>query len=216
MVSFLSKMLGIGGAGDAAQKANASAGRRTGIINEAFDEASGFLAPLAAQGGEAFELYMDFLGVNGPERQAMAYQTYLESPEISFLQEEGANAVERSAAARGGLFSGRTAVDLQERGQRTAQTGMQNFLTRLAGAGNTGVGVSTNLANLASGRGTALSGIERDRGAASVAGVLGQQNEAVGLTTGLANIASFGLGGGFDKVIDGLSGGRPVDFRRAY
>lgn len=215
MVS-LASFLGIGGSKKAAQKANASAGARRGFINEGFDDAEGFLAPLAAQGGEALELYFDFIGVNGPERQAQAYQNYIASPELSFLQNEGQNAVERSAAARGGLFSGRTAADLQQRGQGIASTGIQNFLTRLAGAGNTGVNASNNLANLATGRGSALSGIERDRGAASVAGAIGQQNEAVGLTTGLANIAGFGLGGGFDKALNAFQGGQARDFRRVY
>ena len=212
---FLS-FLGLGGSKRASQKANESAALQRGDINSAFDEAVSLLEPLAAQGGLAQELYLNLIGVNGPQAQAQAFQDYIQSPETQFLQQQGREGVERSAASRGGLFSGRTLADLDQRSQQISSLGLNNRLSQLASAGSQGINATNNLANLATGRGSALAGIESNRGRASQQAVLGAQNERVGLTSGLASLGSFGLGGGFDKALSSLSGGAPTDFRRVF
>lgn len=55
------------------------------------------------------------------------------SPGYQFRQDEAQKAVERSAAARGGLVSGRTLKELQERSQGLASQEYGNYMNRLSG-----------------------------------------------------------------------------------
>lgn len=78
-------------------------------------------------------------------------------PGYQFRQSEGAKGVERSAAARGGLFSGRAAKDLTRFNQGLASSEFGSAWNRLAGlagigqtATNNDMAQSTNFANSAS------------------------------------------------------------------
>jgi len=75
-------------------------------------------------------------------------------PGYQFRQSEGAKGVERSAAARGGLFSGRAAKDLTRFNQGLASSEFGNAWNRLSGlagigqnATNSDMAQSTNFAN---------------------------------------------------------------------
>lgn len=60
----------------------------------------------------------------------------------------GTQALDRSAAARGSLFSGGQLADLQNLGQRTAQQYMGNYYDRLAGLSRTGSQTASGLGQL--------------------------------------------------------------------
>lgn len=201
----------------ASQKANESASLRTGFINTGYDRAEDFLSPLAQQGNGARMLLGDYLGLNGVGAQSNAFQDFRDSPNVAFLRDQGLGAIERSAASRGRLNSGRTLADLSRFSTGLAEQSFGNRLSQIAALANQGAGAQTSLANLATGRANALSGIEGQRGAASQQAVIGTQNENLGALGAGLNLASFALGGGFNGGMNSLFGSQATpDFRRVY
>lgn len=71
------------------------------------------------------------------------------SPSYAFRRDEGQRALERSAAARGGLFSGGTGRELERYGSDFASTEFENDFNRfgqLAGDGQEATGTTVNVA----------------------------------------------------------------------
>lgn len=101
---------------------------------------------------------------------------FQETPGFRFALDEGLGAVEASAAARGGLFSGAAMQALQQRGNDLANLEFGNYLSRLEGTATRGQNaaaqsatVNTNNAQMGT---NALSAI----GNAQAAGAIGQGN----------------------------------------
>ena len=108
-------------------------------------------------------------GTNGALTRSFTNADYQADPGYAFRQAEGQKALERSAAARGGLYSGRAAKDLTRYTQDYAsneynnaynrfnanQTNQYNRLASLAGVGQTAnnamASSGTNYANSVSG-----------------------------------------------------------------
>lgn len=106
-------------------------------------------------------------------------------PGYNFRMQQGSQALERSAAARGGLMSGGTLKGIAQYGQDYAsgeyqnaynrftndQTNRFNRLASLAGLGQTANGMTATAGmNMANGAGEAMMGGANARGAAMIAG----------------------------------------------
>jgi hypothetical protein len=72
-------------------------------------------------------------------------------PGYGFQMQQGTQAIENSAAARGGALSGNTAQGLQQYGQGLASTQFQNYMSQLAGLANMGQAAASGTANLGAG-----------------------------------------------------------------
>lgn len=97
----------------AAQKENALA--EAAALEEeqnAYNLESGKIAPWETFADKSRMSLEDLLGYNGPEKQAAALEAMKSSPSFQL----GVNAIDRSAATRGGLNSGRTYMALQDYG----------------------------------------------------------------------------------------------------
>jgi hypothetical protein len=70
------------------------------------------------------------------------------NPAYQFRQQEAQKALERSAAARGGLLSGQFAKALQERSQGLASQEFENAYNRLAGITQAGLGTAESLGGI--------------------------------------------------------------------
>lgn len=70
----------------------------------------------------------------------MDYSQFQESPGYQFAQDEAQRAIERSAAARGDIVSGRTLKELDERSQQIANQQYGSYLNRLGGLFGTSFG----------------------------------------------------------------------------
>jgi len=135
-------------------------------------------------------------GGNWQQDQQNAFARFQTDPGYQFRFNEGQRALDRSAAAKGTLFSGATNKASQAFGQGLGSQEYGNWFNRLAGVGQQG---------LTAAQGTAQSNL----------GTLGQQNNALsqvgqaqigsanalanGIGQGLSNatsIMSFGMGGG--------------------
>lgn len=93
---------------------------------------------------------------------------FTESPAYQFRLQEGLDAVEASAAARGGLFSGATGQALQTRGQGEASQEYDNWFARNMGLAGMGMSASGAISSAANSRAAGVAGAYGDYG--SVAG----------------------------------------------
>ena len=76
------------------------------------------------------------------------YSKFFDSPDYQFSLDQGMKGMDRSAAARGRLYSGGYGQDLNKYAQGMATTNYNNFYDKLAGISKTGSGTATNLGAL--------------------------------------------------------------------
>ena len=123
-------------------------------------------------------------GATGPN-----YDAFFQSPDYTFRRNEGTRGIERTAAARGGAFSGNALRALTEFNSNLAGNEFGNYFNRraaLAGIGQTATTEANNAGLITSGRvGNAL----QEQGDARASGVVGQYN-AYG--NALSDLAQFG------------------------
>jgi hypothetical protein len=150
---------------EAAKKATKA---QVGAANEAiaeqqrqFDTMLELTAPWREAGVEALgELQ------NALQAPTEGFNAFTSTPAYTFPLGEGTKALERSAAARGGLLSGRTGKELTRFGQNYASGQYGNYLNRLAGLsgvgqttasqqGQTALTTGANIGNLLIGAGNA-------------------------------------------------------------
>jgi hypothetical protein len=194
-----------------AQEAAGFLGQQPAEIQAAQQAAAGYLDPFYQAGTAGLgQLQQLAMGQGVPQFLA-------NNPAYQFRQQEAQKALERSAAARGGLLSGQFAKALQERSQGLASEEFGNAFNRLAGvvgmgqqAGQqlsslrerTGERMLTNIgaqAGLRQQAGTQRAGIGqqfagsladlmRSRGDAVATGQIGQANA---YNQGLANLTQY-------------------------
>ncbi len=190
MVGGVTSVLGgIFGSSSAKKAARAQAEAQRAAIAEQrrqFDETQRLLAPYRGVGEQAIAQYNRLMGLGG---EAPDYSTFFASPDYLWALQQGQQALERSAAARGGLFSGNTGVALTEFGQGLASQQLGNYMNRLTQL--MGIGQSSAAGTAAAGQQTAqgiadsLAGI----GDARSSGIIGANNawmNALGRIGGLA------------------------------
>lgn len=109
---------------------------------------------------------------NANSTQGQAYQGFQATPGYDFRVNQGVQAVDASAAARGGLNSGRTMQDLTSFGQGIASQEYGNYMNRLAGLADGGMAAAGGQAgaatNAAAGTSNALAGIGNARAAGAI------------------------------------------------
>lgn len=134
-------------------------------------------------------------GVNALRQYAGEFSGgFQEQPGYQFGLQQGTDAVEASAAARGGLFSGATGAALNQFGQDYANTRYDNYLNRLQGLSNMGQSAAAMQGaagqNYATGASNSLAGL----GNAQSAGAIGVGNALQG---GLNNLIGYQM---FNKL----------------
>lgn len=123
----------------------------TGYAN-AFD-------PYISGGGRATNQLYALLGLSGQDAANTARETFQTSPGYDFQMDQGIGALDRSAAARGMLNSGRQSKDLMRFGQGLANQDYRNYLSDLTGLGNQGYSATgAKTSTLAQGAGGPLQG----------------------------------------------------------
>lgn len=155
--------------------------------------------PYVQSGGAANDRLMSLLGLGGDG--ASPTDVYRQTPGYDFLQGQGVQALDRSAAARGMLGSGRQSKDLIRFGQGLADTTANNYMNQLQPLVNRGynaTGAQTN---------TLVQGAQGNLGANTSAAnmgfqsantipqgmVAGQNAENAGLTGALGAL-NYGVG----------------------
>ena len=157
----------------AAQTSAASTDKATELQKQIYEESVARQQPFLQTGTEFFNR-LAALQRGGPEAQMNFLQM---DPGYGFRLGEGLKALERSAAARGGLMSGATGKALQRYGQDLASQEFGNAYNRLAQLANVGpqaAGVMSslgqnyagNVSNLLMGQGQTAANAMLARGSA--------------------------------------------------
>lgn len=98
----------------------------------------------------------EYRDISQQERLAL----FQESPDYQFRLEQGQQALERSQAARGGLLSGRAALEAQRFGQGEASAEYGNYINRLQSLAGMGQSAAGGAANVITGTATQLAGFD--------------------------------------------------------
>jgi hypothetical protein len=188
-------LIAAGGAKSAA-KTQAQAAAQAQVSQErAFERQVELQEPFRQAGLTAQEQIMQLLGIGGDQAAAgygslakpFGAQQFEQDPGYAFRQSEGMKALERSAAARGGLLSGGTLKGIQRFGQdlasqeygnafnryQTERAARLNPLQSLMGAGQSSANTLTGAAGQL-GQGQAQSQLAA--GQARASGYVGQSN----------------------------------------
>lgn len=146
---------------------------------------------LAGMGGAAMSPATTRYRVNGQEfgtmdeAQAFAnanmtggtpYQGFQKSQDYLFGLNQGTSAVEASAAARGGLFSGAAMRDLNTFAQDYGSQRREQYLNRLGGLADTGLSAAQMSGNASTNAAAGVSNALAARGNAQAAGAIGVGN----------------------------------------
>jgi len=169
---------------------------------EMFEKGREDMAPWLEAGKEA-------LGTLG-DKIAAGPGDFETSPGYEFRKAEGEKAVERSAAAKGGLFSGATGKALTQFGQDYATNDYNNFLTRyyqslnplqsLAGVGQTTASqasseaatLGTNVGRTTTTAGNTIAQTQIAAGEAEASGAINKSNAITGnLNSGINNYLMY-------------------------
>jgi len=118
-----------------------------GRLDEGQEGAVGALSPYAEAGTSSLSQIMALMGLSGPEAQAAAREGFKTDPGYQFRLSEGVNALDRSATARGGLYSGAAMKALSDYGQNTASAEYDNYFGRLSDLATSGQNAATNISS---------------------------------------------------------------------
>jgi hypothetical protein len=120
----------------------------TGQFTQAKTDAATNLSPFQQAGEKSLSQIMGLLGLNGPEASSAALSSFNASPDYQFRVGEGVKALDRSAAARGGLYSGAQGRALVDYGQQAGSQEFGNYYNRLSDVAANGQNAATTLSNI--------------------------------------------------------------------
>lgn len=130
-----------------------------GDVTDLYGKARDEFSPWLTTGIASQNIIADLSGANGPEAQAAAYENFKTDPSYRFRVEQANKGYERSALARGNLFSGNFATGLADINQGLASQGYGDYYNRLFGLSERGYGAAGSRANLFAGEGAAKANI---------------------------------------------------------
>jgi hypothetical protein len=199
------------GSANAANAQMEAAKKAMGISDQAWLDQRRMQMPYVGAGKEGLDSLLGMLRGGGPQVDLNA------DPGYQFRLSEGQKALERSAAARGGLMSGRFAKDLggwsqglasQEYGNawNRAQADYGNRWNRAFGLAGMGQGSAQNIGNFGSQQADRIAQLYGAKGNAEGAGHMGVANGIGGAIRSAGNIGMMGMGGGFGPL-GGMGGG---------
>lgn len=165
-----------------------------GRIDETGAQIRADLDPTIALGGQARDLYGDFLGLGGVEAEQTAINNFMESPGQKFLRERGERTVLRNQAALGGLRGGNVMKELTEFGIGTAAGQLGERKNRLAGVASAGDQANLYRSGIMQGDAANVANLRSGQGQARASGILGKKN-AINNTLGRVAGAFTGTGG---------------------
>ncbi len=137
IVNAVADVIGFGPASKQAEATTEAAGMSAHSAREAlalqqrmYEEGVARQKPFYEAGVNALPGYLSGIGPNGELVRGFTMADYQADPGYGFRMSEGMKALERSAAARGGLMSGGTGKALQRFGQDLASQEYQNAYNR--------------------------------------------------------------------------------------
>lgn len=112
------------------------------LIQQRFDTISADVQPYINTGTQANKAYASLLGLDptgDPAAYQGAFKKYLDSTGYQFQYQQGINAIDASAGARGALDSGQTVKAAIDYGQNQGRTYFDHYLSFLSGGAGQGL-----------------------------------------------------------------------------
>lgn len=150
-------------------------------------------APWRTAGAAAVGKQADLLGLNGEPARTNAFSTFRADPGYAYTVGEAVKGVDRSAAARGLLTSGRTIKAIQDRAANLADQGYSNWFNRIAGVAGTGQTATGSTANAGSTAATNEGNALIAGGNARASGYINSANAFTNSTNGIVGSINSGL-----------------------
>lgn len=193
------------GAYQASQQQQAQIKNAQGLMGDVYNQSSAMQQPWVQGGQQSLQQLLRGLQ-SGAFNTTVNPETLASDPGYQFQLQQGQQALERSAAARGGLNSGGFAKGLSQYNQGLAATQFQNawqrqFQQNQANFGNlfntAGMGQNSaqNLGALGQGYSNAMAGLYGALGNAQAAGTMGVTNGISGGVRSAGNLAGISSGG---------------------
>lgn len=135
----------------------------------------------------------------GGNALAPDYSAFYQSPDYQFRLRQGMDALQNSAAAAGGLYSGNTLRGITEYGQGLAAGEFGNWFNRQAALAGIGQAATSQAGNAAMQTGANIGNLLMGQGNARASGIIGQTNAITGGVNDLASIYGLWRGGYFDR-----------------
>jgi hypothetical protein len=200
------------GAGASAYSANKAAGAQKDAANQASNTQMGMFnqiqaneQPYLSAGQGALSQLQSIYGLGGKGPNAGQIMKTLQGlPGYQFQMQQGTQAVDRSAAARGLLNSGATGKALTQYGQGLASNYLGNYVNGLAGIAGMGQASAGQQAQVGMNTANQIGANQMSAGNAAAAGYIGTGqaiNGAINNGIGLYGMYQGGYGGG------GMGGG---------
>lgn len=130
---------------DAANQASQASALARAQNQYQYEQTQKNLAPFIQGGAQAQNSLAQLLGLGG---QAPDYSVLTESPQYQFALQQGQQALDRDAAARGTLFSGAHTKDAMRFGQGLASQQFQNYFNNLSSLASRGENAAAGQGNL--------------------------------------------------------------------
>lgn len=191
------------GAHQAAQKQEDAVRRAKGVQTNEYNQQKDWQSPFYNAGTSSLADMMKMLQ-GGYDASQLA-----NDPGYQFRMAEGQKALERSAAAKGGLASGGFMKGLDRYSQGLASDEFGNRFNRLAGVAGMGQHSADYLGNLSQNYANNMGQLEGAMGNAQSAGITGVTNGISGAVRSGANIGMMaaGMPGGMGGMFGGGGGG---------
>lgn len=181
-----------------------SLGDALGQYDTAKTEASAPLDPYKAAGESSLSQIMALLGLSGPEASQGALSKFVTSPGYGFAMDQGVQALDRSAAAKGGLYSGAQGKALTTFGQGLANQEFGNYFDRLTGVSTRGQNAATDQSNIALSTGQSKAGALLGTGQNKANTRLGALSAITGANTAQGDARAGGITGAANAWTSGL------------
>lgn len=176
----------------AANAQRAAAAEDIAFQRETRDIIRSDLEPYRSQGTNALAAYLYNMGLGPrPTFGGQEYQGFEASPGYQFRFDQGTQAVNALASARGGLHSGRTLQDLTRFGQGIASEEFGSYMSRLGGLVDTGVSAAQMSGQASQNAAAGVSNALAAQGNAQAAGAIGVGNAISGTINNLIGINQY-------------------------
>lgn len=184
--SLLSGVLGADSSRSAANTAADASKNAAATQLQMFNTTQSNLQPYMQAGTIPLQqLGQQFGTAQSPGNQPFGMQQFQQSPAYQFNLEQGMNAINKGAAARGNYYAPQTLQDMGKFAQGTASNEFQNafsnynttqnnLFSRLQGLTNQGENAAAGLGGISANVGASVGGAQQNAGAYQAAGILGQ------------------------------------------
>jgi hypothetical protein len=191
-----------GNAAEEGAKQQAAAMREAAELQQQrYEQNVGFEQPYMQAGGNALQLYSNFLGLNGTGAQTTAMNGFQNSPYFQQMVNNAGDLTKAQYSARG-VNGGNMLNALFNQNAQLWNGDFQNYLGQLAGQANTGLSATNALAGVGTQSAATEGNLIAGAGAAQGAGTLGFGN-AVGNAIGNAGVFAMLGANGFNNTASG-------------